>query len=95
MLQIIELVDFAFSIYIFLLFVRIIMSWIPIPDNPLLNTITGFIHEVTEPFLGLFRRLLPIGRIGGMGIDFSPIIAFIVLGVMQDLVNTILKQTLV
>ena len=95
MLQIIELVDFAFSLYIFLLFVRIIMSWIPIPDNPSLNIITGFIHDVTEPFLGLFRRLLPVGRVGGMGIDFSPIIAFIVLGVVKDLVNTILTQTLI
>lgn len=95
MLQIIELVDFAFSLYIFLLFARIIMSWIPIPDNPALRTITGFIQDVTEPFLGLFRKLLPTARLGGMGIDFSPILAFIVLGVIRDLVNTILRQTLI
>lgn len=93
-MPIIALVDTAFQIYIYLLLARIIMSWIPLPDNPGLNTIVGFIYDVTEPFLGLFRRILPIANIGGMGMDFSPIIAFIVLQLLQGVVIAVLRQSL-
>ena len=93
-MQIIELVDFAFNFYIFLLFARIIMSWIPLPDNPTLKTITSFIHDVTEPFLGLFRRLLPMANLGGAGIDFSPMLGFLVVYLIRDLVITILRQSI-
>jgi YggT family protein len=93
-LPIIELVDFAFNFYILLLFARIIMSWIRLPDNPMLNTLTSFIYDVTEPFLGLFRRLLPIAQVGGMGMDFSPILAFFVLRLIQSFVIKILMQSL-
>ena len=90
MQPIIELVDSAFSLYLILLVARIIMSWIPLPDNPTLNVIYKFIYDVTEPFLGLFRRLLPMAQLGGAGIDFSPIIAFFVLQLIQRLVIQIL-----
>ncbi len=86
MLQIRDLVEFAFDIYIFLLFARIIMSWIPLPDNPTLNTMTSFIHSVTDPFLGLFRRLLPTAKLGGAGIDFSPMLGFFVIYIIKGLV---------
>ncbi|MDP1808356.1 MAG: YggT family protein [Actinomycetota bacterium] len=93
-MPIIALVDEAFQIYSFLLLARIIMSWIPLPDSPGLNTGVGFIYDVTEPFLGLFRRLLPMANIGGMGIDFSPIIAFFVLGLLRPVVIQVLTQIL-
>lgn len=86
LLQIRDLVGFAFDFYIFLLFARIIMSWIPLPDNPMLNTITSFIYDVTEPFLGLFRRLLPMANLGGAGIDFSPMLGFFVIYIIKGLV---------
>ena len=93
-MPIIELVDRAFQIYTLLLLARIIMSWIPLPDNPAVNTVARFIEDVTEPFLGLFRRLLPMANLGGMGVDFSPIIAFFVLQMMQGVVIAVLRQSL-
>ena len=93
-MPIIELVDKAFQIYIYLLLARIILSWIPLPDNPALNTAVRFIYDVTEPFLGLFRRLLPMASFGGMGIDFSPIIAFFVLGLLREVVLQVMIQSL-
>ncbi len=93
-MQIIKLVDFAFNFYIFMLFARIIMSWIPVPDNPTLRSVTGFIVDITEPYLGLFRRVLPTAKLGGAGIDFSPMLGFLVLYVIRDLVITILRQSL-
>jgi uncharacterized protein YggT (Ycf19 family) len=35
--------------------------------------------DLTEPYVGLFRRLLPVTRIGGVGIDWSSLVALLVL----------------
>lgn len=94
-MPIIELVDRAFQIYSLLLLARIIMSWIPLPDGPAINAVSGFVYDVTEPYLGLFRRVLPMVSMGGAGIDFSPIIAFFVLNsLLQPLVIQVLSQAL-
>ena len=38
------------SVYLILIFVRILLSWIPrIPYNPVLSAVVGFIHDVTDP----------------------------------------------
>lgn len=52
-----------------------------------LNTFLTFLREVSEPYLRIFRRLIP-----GMGmIDFSPIIAIIVLGVVSSIVVSLIR----
>ena len=77
------ILNMAFSVYKWLLIARILMSWLPVSgSNPLVNSATNFIYEVTEPFLAPFRKLIPMNS----GIDFSPIIAFFVLGLIQSLV---------
>lgn len=64
-------------IYTILIIIRVLMSWIPsIPDNPAIRGIFGFIEDVTEPYLAIWRRLIP--PIGG-GLDITPIIAILVL----------------
>ncbi len=93
-MPIIELVDKAFQIYSFLILARIIMSWITVPDTPPLDVVVRFINDVTEPYLGVFRRLLPMVGVGGAGIDFSPIIAFFVLGLIRGLVLQVLSNSL-
>jgi len=88
-----RLVARIFEIYTFILLIRIILSWIPLPRNPILDQIQKFIYDITEPYLGIFRRLLPMARIGGGGIDFSPIIGFFVLGIIGNIVVNILQQS--
>ena len=34
---------------------------------------------MTEPYLGVFRRMLPAARVGGIGFDWSPVVALLVL----------------
>jgi YggT family protein len=47
-----------------------------------LDVLLGFLRDVCEPYLRIFRRLIP-----GMGmIDLSPIIGLIVLGVIRAIV---------
>jgi len=54
------------------------------------NPVTRFIYEVTEPVLGLFRRLLPPRP--SFPIDFSPILAFIVLQLLENIVTRIILR---
>ena len=48
------------------------------------RTLYDLIHDVTEPALKLVRGLLPPIRMGTVGLDLSPIIIFIVIGVLQS-----------
>ncbi len=68
-----NLLFFLFRIYEIILVIRIIMSWINIdPSHPF----SRWILKITEPVLQPIRRLLPANQIG---IDFSPIIVFLLL----------------
>ncbi len=61
--------------YSMVLFVYVIMSWLP-TDRGILGDIYRVLGKVCEPYLGLFRKLIP--PIGGM-VDVTPIIALLVL----------------
>jgi YggT family protein len=85
--EIADYVDALFLVYLILIFVRILLSWIPrIPYNPTLSAVIGFINDVTNPYLNLFRRFLPPVGGGGFALDLSPIIATIVLLIARAIV---------
>ncbi len=81
--EIADYVNALFLVYLILIFGRILLSWIPrLPYNLYLRAVVGFIEETVDPYLNLFRRILPpIGMF-----DFSPIIAVILLLLAQGLV---------
>ncbi len=77
-------VEALFLVYIILIFIRVLLSWIPrLPYNPTLRAVVEFVHEVTDPYLNIFRRFLP--PVGGR-LDLSPILAIIVLLIAQGVV---------
>lgn len=74
-----EYLDALLWIYTILIIIRVLMSWLPsIPENPVIRGILGFVEDVTEPYLAIWRRLIP--PIGG-GLDISPIVAILVLSI--------------
>jgi YggT family protein len=74
-------------VYMVLIFVRILLTWIPrIPYNQVLNAVIGFINDVTDPYLNLFRRFLPPVRIGPGALDLSPTVGIIVLIVVGQII---------
>ena len=81
--EIADYVSALFLVYLILIFARIVLSFVPrIPYSPTLRAVIGFIHEVTDPYLNIFRRVIPpIGPI-----DISPILAILVLGIAQGLI---------
>ncbi|HUJ91737.1 MAG TPA: YggT family protein, partial [Gaiellaceae bacterium] len=76
------------TVYTLVIFVYILSSWLRLPYSPWLNRIQRFLYDVSEPYLRLFRRVLP-----SMGpLDLSPIVAVIVLWVLSRVVIRILQQ---
>jgi YggT family protein len=79
-------------VYLVLIFIRIIMSWIPrIPYNRWLAGFLKFVSDVTDPYLNLFRRFLPPVRLGPGALDLSPIVATFVLLIVSGLVANIIR----
>lgn len=71
------------NIYFVLLIVRILLSWFPNVDW--LSQPFATLSQLTDPYLNLFRSLIP--PLGG--IDFSPILAFLVLQILSQGVNQV------
>lgn len=67
------------TLYLIVLFARILMSWFPIPPDGVMASIFSVLYAVTEPVLGPIRRALPPVAMGGMGLDLSPILVILVL----------------
>jgi YggT family protein len=79
---IICLIHYALLVYTYILFARIILSWVSMTTwtpPPALAPVIGFIYEVTEPVMSFFRRFIP--PLGGL--DLSPIIIFIILSLLR------------
>lgn len=82
----------VFLVYLILIFVRILLSWIPrIPYNPALRAVVDFVHQVTDPYLNLFRRFLPPVGGGRMALDISPILATIVLIILSGIIVGLIR----
>ncbi len=73
-------VNNLFNLYFFLIILRIFLSWIPSVRWE--NQPWKVIREITDIYLDLFRRFIP--PLGGL--DFSPIVALIVLQIVQHIV---------
>ena len=81
-----------YYVYLFLIFGYIILSWFRLPYNRILAAVQRFLYDVVNPFLALFRRFLPMLRLGGLGLDLSPIIAILVLSAVWRLVVLGIEQ---
>jgi YggT family protein len=76
-----------FLVYIVLILIRVLLSWIPrMPYNPALRAVLDFITDTTDPYLNIFRRIIPPIGGGGFGLDLSPMIGIIVLFILRGLV---------
>jgi YggT family protein len=86
-MAIIQLVQTLFDLYSFILLARVLISWVQIdPYNPIVR----LLYQLTEPLLAPIRRLLP--QTGMM--DFSPIVAFIAIMVVERIVISMMLSAL-
>jgi len=83
-----EVLCAALFVYTIILLVRVIVSWAELfgfrrPYSGPLHTALGLLYAVTEPVLGPLRALIPPIRAGGVGLDLSIILAFVILFVLR------------
>jgi YggT family protein len=81
-------VDVFIGVYILLILAFIVLSWIRLPYSVWLNRIQRFLYDICDPYLRLFRRLVP--PVGPL--DLSPMIAVIVLIVVQQILHAVLNR---
>ena len=75
-----QVLHLLFLAYTMLLFLRILSSWFPAWQG---HTLVRFISFYSDPYLNVFRRLIP--PIGGV-LDLSPILAFFSLRLLETIV---------
>ncbi len=84
MVYLANVVRLFFSIYIILIFVRVLFSWL---RPSMFNPIVRFVYTLTDPYLRLFAGLKFL-RIGAF--DFTPILAFYFLYLLQELLYKVI-----
>jgi YggT family protein len=81
-------VDVFIYVYVLVIFVYILTSWIRLPYSPWLNRVQRFLYDVCDPYLRIFRRVLP--PLGPL--DLSPVVAVIVLLAIQRGLDALLES---
>jgi uncharacterized protein YggT (Ycf19 family) len=88
MSTVVAFVNWCFTIYILFVFVHILLSWFQLPYNIWLGRIRGVLYDTVEPYLRIFRGLIPpIGMF-----DLSPMLAIIVLLVARTVIISVLQS---
>lgn len=78
--MLLNIVDWIFFCYMMMLFIRILSAWVPEFQH---YTFFRFVAFYTDPYLNFFRQFVPaLGMI-----DISPIIAFICLYLIEEVVK--------
>lgn len=87
-----DILCIVLTIYTIVLFIRVIVSWAMLfgfrpPYSGPLRKVIDLLEDVTEPVLRPLRALIPPIRAGGVGLDLSIIIAFVILAVLRTALN--------
>jgi YggT family protein len=75
-------------VYILLIFVYVLTSWVQLPYTPWVRRIYDFLRDVCEPYLRIFRRVLP--PFGPL--DLSPVVAMLALFALMRVINALFSH---
>ena len=81
-------IDDFIWVYILLIFIYVLSSWVRLPYSPWLRRAQDFLRDVCEPYLRLYRRILP--SFGPL--HLSPVVAVIVLLILMRVIDTIFSN---
>jgi len=82
-----QFVDIFASVYALALVLYVLLSWLRLPSS--LGPIQRFLYDICEPYLRLWRRLLPLS-VGPL--DFSPIVAIIAVYALARVIHFLLSK---
>src|SRR3989440_1435269 len=83
-----QFIDVFLYVYILLIFAYVLTSWVPLPYSPWVRRISDFLRDVCEPYLRLFRRILP--SLGPL--DLSPVVAIFALFVLMRVIDELFSR---
>ena len=76
------------TVYSLLILAYIITSWVRLPYSVWLNRIQRFLYDVCDPYLRLWRRILP--NFGPL--DLSPVVGVAFLYILLRVILSILNR---
>ena len=79
------IVCLVLTLYFWILLLRVVSSWFPISSQGTAASFVGFLLLVTDPILVPLRAVLPPVRLGSVGLDLSPLVAFFGLMFLQQI----------
>ena len=85
------IVQYGFYIMMGMLIIWIVFGWIGYPSNDALQRLHDFVTSMINPLVMPIRSRIPPLRLGGFGLDLSPIILVIGLLILRSLLNTIIQ----
>ncbi|MGZ4381800.1 MAG: YggT family protein [Gaiellaceae bacterium] len=83
-----QFVNIFVGVYLLLILVYIVMTWVRLPYSLWLNRIQRFLYDVRDPYLRLFRKILP--PLGPL--DLSPVVGVLVLVLLERVVIALLGR---
>jgi YggT family protein len=83
-----QFLDVFIYVYVLLIFVYVLTSWVRLPYTPWVRRLSDFLRDVCEPYLRLFRRMLP--ALGPL--DLSPVVAIVALFVLMRVIDALFSQ---
>ena len=81
-------IDVFIGVYILLIFVYVLTSWVRLPYSIWVRRGADFLRDVCEPYLRLFRRILP--PLGPL--DLSPVVAILSLVVLMKVIDALFNR---
>jgi uncharacterized protein YggT (Ycf19 family) len=87
-----DYVGTLFLVYTILVILWVVLSYIRrMPYNRFLSAAVGFVNDVVEPYLRIFRRFLPPLKIGPGALDLSPIVGIFVLQIVGSILVGLIR----
>ena len=86
----IRFVTNVYYVYLFMIFIYILLAWFRLPYSRWLGILQTFLSDIVSPYLGIFRRLLPMLRLGMF--DLSPIVAILALSAIWRVAVLVIAQ---
>jgi YggT family protein len=83
-----QFIDVFIYVYVLLIFVYVLTSWVRLPYSPWVRRFSDFLRDVCEPYLRLFRRILP--PLGPL--DLSPVVGIVALFVLLRVIDTLFSH---
>ena len=83
-----QFIDVFLYVYILLIFAYVLTSWVPLPYSPWVRRISDFLRDVCEPYLRIFRRILP--SLGPL--DLSPVVGIIALIAIRLIIDDLFNR---